>query len=186
MRIIAGLAKGRKLVTPQGFHTRPTADRVREALFSVLLPQLPGAKVLDAFAGSGALGLEALSRGAKLAHFIEKDTRCLEYLRHNVEHCCLPGAKIFSGDAIRFLRRSENKYDIIFLDPPYYTELLKQALTAILQGDTLAGDGLIVAEVAKKESFFIPDKFIKRKYSVYGNTALCYLAYVDPNDVGIL
>jgi 16S rRNA (guanine966-N2)-methyltransferase len=100
MRIIAGQAKGHRLIAPPGINTRPTSDRVREALFSVIMPRLDRAKVLDAFAGSGALGLEALSRGAETVHFIEKDAKALKVLRRNVKTCHLSRAEIFFGDTL--------------------------------------------------------------------------------------
>ena len=179
MRIIAGHAKGRRLAVSPGLHTRPTADRVREALFSVIMPRLAGAKVLDAFAGSGALGLEALSRGAETALFIEDDAAAQKALRRNVENCRLPGAKIIYGDALRFLRHNKERYDIIFLDPPYYADLLQKALVAILYADAVAADGLIVAETAAREAFYPPVGLAVNKHSVYGDTALYYLGVID-------
>jgi 16S rRNA (guanine966-N2)-methyltransferase len=178
MRIIAGQAKGRRLAVPPGLNTRPTADRVREALFSVIMPRLAGAKVLDAFAGSGALGLEALSRGAETALFIEKNAVALKILSRNVENCCLPGAQIVSGDALRFLRYTKERFDIIFLDPPYYADLLPQALAAVLGCGALAPDGLIVAETAARGGLCPPAGLSASKHSVYGDTALYYLGAV--------
>jgi len=175
MRIIAGQAKGHRLIAPPGLHTRPTADRVREALFSVIMPRLADTRILDAFAGSGSLGLEALSRGAKTALFIEQDHAALKALRRNVESCNFPGAEIFSGDTLRFLRQNKKTYDIIFLDPPYYTPLLTQALSAVLEGNILAKGGLVVAETAAKAGFTPPPGFTIIKRSVYGDTALQYL-----------
>jgi len=180
MRIIAGLAKGRRLYAPSGLHTRPTADRVREAVFSVILPRLPGAKVLDVFAGSGALGLEALSRGADLALFIEQDAAALKALRRNVETCNLKGAEIFPGEALRFLHQNREQYDIIFLDPPYRTELLEQTLAAIVAGYTVAVEGLIVAESAAQRQLTPPPQLITVKRSVYGDTAIHYLQVSQP------
>ncbi|MCL1975056.1 MAG: 16S rRNA (guanine(966)-N(2))-methyltransferase RsmD [Firmicutes bacterium] len=177
MRIIAGLAKGRRLIAPPGIHTRPTASRVREALFSVIMMRLPGAKVLDAFAGSGALGLEALSRGAATSLFIENDKAALKALRHNVANCRLAGAEIFFGDAIRFLRQMPQSYEIIFLDPPYGGTIMTQAIMAVLEGGALESGGLIIAETAAKEEVYLPDGFSILKHSVYGDTALYYLEH---------
>ena len=182
MRIIAGRAKGRRLIAPPGLHTRPTASRVREALFSVIMPRLAGAKVLDAFAGSGALGLEALSRGAKTATFIEEDAAALKVLRRNVENCRLIGAKIIPGDALRFLRQAGEPYDIIFLDPPYRSAILAQALTALLESNTLATDALITAEIAATEEFHPPPGLNIIKHSHYGQTALYYLQKQQPTN----
>ena len=166
-------------MAPPGLNTRPTADRVREALFSVIMPRLAGAKALDAFAGSGALGLEALSRGAATVLFIEKNEAALKALRRNVENCRLPGAEIFFGDALRFLRQNTMSYDIIFLDPPYHTDLMERALKAVPESGALAAGGLIVAETAVKEEFCPPKGLTIRKHGVYGDTALYYLEAVD-------
>ena len=182
MRIIAGKAKGRQLITPPGFHTRPTAARVREALFSVILPRLAGARVLDAFAGSGALGLEALSRGADSALFIEKNAAAIKALRRNIENCRFTGAKMFFGDALHFLYHTKQHYDIIFLDPPYRQGLLIKAIAAILVGGVLESGGLIVAETTIKEEFCPPAELSLLKRSVYGDTALYYLVAVGQED----
>ena len=179
MRIIAGQAKGRRLLAPPGLHTRPTATRVREALFSVILPLVAGAKVLDAFAGSGALGLEALSRGALTAHLVENNAAALRVLRRNVQNCCLAGAQVFPGDLKRFLRQNNQRYDIIFMDPPYHKAILPQALAAVLSGKALAKDGLIVVETAAKEALDPPTGLVTVKQSVYGDTALYYLQTSD-------
>lgn len=123
MRIVAGEYRGRRLTAPSGEGTRPTSDRVREALFSILGP-LAGLRVLDLFAGTGALGLEALSRGAEHATFVERDRRALAALRHNLEALGVPAdaARVHPRDAAAFLRdavRRDDKYDLVLLDPPY-------------------------------------------------------------------
>jgi len=176
LRIIAGEVKGRRLVAPPGLHTRPTADRVREAMFSVLAGYMAGARVLDAFAGSGALGLEALSRGAASALFIERDTAAQKALRRNIENCRLPGAEILCGDAARLMRAlPPRQFDMVFLDPPYNQGLMNTALSIIISADLLACDGLVVAESAAKNSeFVLPPQLESFKYSVYGDTALYY------------
>ena len=135
MRIVAGAARGRRLVVPPGDTVRPTADRVREALFASLAPLLPGASVLDAFAGSGALGLEALSRGAARVTFIERERRALAALRRNIEAVGLDGITVITADTVRTLRDAARAgaltgapFDLVLLDPPY-----------VLDDDTLAG-----------------------------------------------
>jgi 16S rRNA (guanine966-N2)-methyltransferase len=135
MRIVAGLARGRRLIVPPGDAVRPTADRVREALFASLAPLLPGASVLDAFAGSGALGLEARSRGADRVTFIERERRALGALRRNIEAVGLDGVTVIAADAVRTLRDAARAgaltgapFDLVLLDPPY-----------ALDEDTLAG-----------------------------------------------
>ena len=117
MRVVAGDFKGRPLRAPRGAATRPTADRVREALFS-MLGDVSGARVLDLYAGSGALGIEALSRGAESALFVESDRRALASLRRNLESVGVDAA-IRQQDVARFLARPEGKYDLVLCDPPY-------------------------------------------------------------------
>ena len=121
MRIVAGATRGRRLASPPDA-VRPTSDRVREALFASLGPRLRGAVVLDAFAGSGALGLEALSRGAAAVTLVERDRRTLDVLRENVRRVDLPGAEIVAGDVARLLGAGgglRGPYDLVLLDPPY-------------------------------------------------------------------
>src|SRR5512136_2612918 len=119
MRVIAGTARGRKLLCPPGRAVRPTPDRVREALFSILGEAVPGARVADLFAGTGALGLEALSRGAASALFVEKDRRTAELLRRNLQECGFSGrAEVVAGDSVTLLARGlPGGADLLFLDP---------------------------------------------------------------------
>ena len=121
MRIIAGTHGGRRLTVPRDERVRPTADRVREAWMSILAPEIPGARVLDLFAASGALGLEALSRGAAHADFVELSERSLRALRANIEALGVePAVTVHRGDALRFAEKlAPGAYDIVFADPPY-------------------------------------------------------------------
>lgn len=130
MRIIAGALKGRRLVEPKDGRVRPTTDRVREAWFSIVGPELPGARVLDLFAGSGALGLEALSRGAEHATFVELLPRSLDALRANIAALDVADrATVHRGDALRFVGRlDEGAFDVAFADPPYDTDQAAQLL----------------------------------------------------------
>jgi len=117
VRVVAGEFKGRRLYAPRGSRTRPTADRVREALFS-MLGDVSGARVLDLYAGSGALGIEALSRGAESAVFVERDAKALDALRRNLDATGARGA-VRREDVARFLSRPEGTFDLVFADPPY-------------------------------------------------------------------
>jgi 16S rRNA (guanine966-N2)-methyltransferase len=121
VRVIAGAARGRRLGVPAGDRTRPTADRVKEALFSSLQPRLAGARVLDLYAGAGGLGLEALSRGASAVTFVESDRRALRSLRANIEVVALPGAEVVGLDVGRALTSDVlvGPFDLVLLDPPY-------------------------------------------------------------------
>ena len=147
MRIVAGSCKGARIFSPKGRATRPTSDRVREALFQLLGP-IDGAAVLDLFAGSGALGLEALSRGAASAVFVESDRDAVGTIERNVEKLGLPGASVIRSDALRFLGAEEARYDLVFVDPPYeLVESLRMPLAKHLP-DVLASTGVLVFETA--------------------------------------
>lgn len=156
MRIVAGLWRGRSLAAPKGEATRPTADRVRQALFDMLLhapwagrEAVVGASVLDAFAGTGALGLEALSRGAAQAHFLERDRDALAALRGNIAALKAP-ATVHQADATRPPPGVPCR--LVFLDPPYGQGLIERALPALALAGWLAPDALIVAETARDEA----------------------------------
>lgn len=179
MRIVAGRHRGLTLKAPSGTGTRPTADRVREAIFSSIQMRLPGARVLDAFAGTGAMGLEALSRGAREAVFCEQSSAAVKVLRSNIERADEGGQSILlRGDLVNLLAsgRVQGPFDIIFLDPPYRAGLYEVVLDRINDGHFLAKDGLIVAESAKKALFSVNDKvFLVYKRKSYGDTTITYL-----------
>jgi 16S rRNA (guanine966-N2)-methyltransferase len=128
MRIVAGQWRGRRIEAPPGEHVRPTRDRVREAWLSIVHPYLPGARVADLFAGSGALGIEALSRGAAFAEFVDTHSKSVAVLKANLELLgALPQAKIHRTDALRFVSTlEEHSFDVVFADPPYATDAAVQ------------------------------------------------------------
>ncbi|MCR4962497.1 MAG: 16S rRNA (guanine(966)-N(2))-methyltransferase RsmD [Firmicutes bacterium] len=183
MRIIAGSAGGRRLRAPKGQNTRPTTDRVREAVFSVLADRLAGARVLDAFAGSGAMGLEALSRGAAAAVFLEKDPAAQRVIAANIQAAALPGATLYRGAAERLLPRLKTggaveDFDIIFLDPPYNQGWLEKLLQIIETWRLLAPDGVLVVETSGKNSEFAPtDRWQILKRRAYGDTEIYYCGW---------
>lgn len=153
MRIIAGTARGVPLKTPEGIGTRPTTERVKEALFSAIQFELAGKHVLDLFAGSGQLGLEALSRGAEDAVFVDADAHVVKLIEGNVKKTGFAQkANVFRGEALSFLRTCHQKFNLIFLDPPYQTELLEDSMKAIIEFDILSPNGIIVAEYPKGKS----------------------------------
>lgn len=132
MRVITGSARGRRLFTLEGNDVRPTTDRVKEALFSIVQFELEGRKVLDLFAGSGQLGIEALSRGAQSAVFIDRSKKAADIVRKNLELTGLSkNASVICGDSLSFLKTFSGKFDIAFLDPPYSTGLLQSALELV-------------------------------------------------------
>ncbi|MFN6955580.1 MAG: 16S rRNA (guanine(966)-N(2))-methyltransferase RsmD [Acetobacteraceae bacterium] len=166
MRIIAGAHRGRRLVAPAGLGTRPTADRLRQALFDMLWhapwagrARIEGARVLDAFAGSGALGLEALSRGAASAVFLEQDRAALAALRANIAGCREQRrSRVLAADALA-PPRAEAGCDLVFLDPPYGKGLLAPALSALARAGWIAPGALVVAETAAEAPEEAPEGF---------------------------
>lgn len=147
MRVIAGTARGITLKTPEGMQTRPTADRVKEALFSIIHFDLPGAKVLDLFGGSGQLGIEALSRGAQSAVFVDQSEQACRLIRENLRRTRFENTgKVVRSDYMEYLSHCREEYDIILLDPPYAEVFLENALKRITEIDILRSGGIIVAE----------------------------------------
>ena len=152
MRVIAGTARRLLLVTPPGDTTRPTGDKIKETLFNILQPELCDCRFLDLFAGSGGIGIEALSRGAREAVFAERDRKALECIKENLRTTRLfSKAQVLEGDALNAiakLARSGEAFDVIFMDPPYDSDLVSSALSMLSQGSLVNEDTLIVAETA--------------------------------------
>ena len=147
MRVIAGTAGGIHLLTPEGMLTRPTIERVKEAIFSSVQFELPGMRVLDLFAGTGQMGIEALSRGAKSADFVDHRRDALEIVRENLRRTGLESkAQLHCMDYEAFLRSTRQKYDLILLDPPYGENFLEKSLKIITEIDILSNDGIIISE----------------------------------------
>lgn len=156
-RIIAGTAKGRRLHTPSGALTRPTGARVRQALFDILAPRLPGCRFLDACAGSGGIGLEALSRGAARVVFVDNDAAAVRVLRDNARLLAAAGGEVevLRQDvrlALQALGESGRRFDVIYLDPPYGGGLYEELIRAAEASRLLADDGVLVAEHFKKRA----------------------------------
>ena len=150
MRIIAGTRKGARIFAPKGRDTRPTSDRAREAAFNLIGP-IDGARVLDLYAGSGAMGLEALSRGAETAVFVEDDRDAVRTIQRNLDKLNLLGARVVHGDATRFLATDSGAYDLVLVDPPYERwEQLQPRLARYLP-PRLAPDALVVLETSSRE-----------------------------------
>ena len=174
MRVITGKARGVALKTPQGLQTRPTADRVKEALFSIIQFDIPGSRVLDLFGGTGQLGIEALSRGAKRAVFVDAGDQACALIRENLRRCKMEqDADIFREDYMNFLRRCRETFDIIFLDPPYAEVFLGNSIKRITEIDILQSGGIIIAErpVGKELPWDYPG-FTRSKDYKYGSTLL--------------
>lgn len=182
-RIVAGAAGGRRLSVPAGRGTRPTADRAREGLFATVLAirgSLDGARVLDLYAGSGAVGLEALSRGASDVLLVESDPRAARVIRRNIETVRLPGARLLADRAERVLARgpgADPPRDVIFADPPYAApdEEVRRVLTALRGHGWLAPGALVVVERATRSGpFDWPAGYTPERSRGYGEATLWY------------
>ena len=147
MRVITGTARGRRLKELEGMETRPTTDRVKEGLFSILQFHIEGRRILDLFAGTGQLGIECLSRGAQSCVFVECRTDAVKLIRENLKTTDLTDrAQVVSGDSMSYLNSVRQPFDLIFLDPPYESGQLETALVHIAKFDILAPHGIIAAE----------------------------------------
>ena len=174
MRVITGKARGVTLKTPEGLQTRPTADRVKEALFSVIQFDVPAASVLDLFGGTGQLGIEALSRGAKSAVFVDESEKACRLIRENLKRTRLEQeGRVVRSDYLAYLSRCGEKFDIIFLDPPYAEVFLENALKKITEIDILQSGGIIVTErpLGKELPYEFADYTRSKDYK-YGNTLI--------------
>lgn len=174
MRVITGKARGVSLKTPDGMLTRPTADRVKEALFSIINFDIPSAKVLDLFGGTGQLGIEALSRGADRAVFVDAREDACKLIRENLTRTKLQStAQVVRSDYMDYLNRCREQFSIIFLDPPYAEEYLEKSLKRITEIDILQSGGIIVTErPLGKELPWEFDGFQRSKDYKYGKTLL--------------
>ena len=184
MRIITGKAKGIKLKTLEGDNTRPTAERVKEAVFSMIQFDIEGRTVLDLFAGSGQMALEALSRGAARATLVDKSKEAISIIRQNADKArMLEDCTIFQADYLDFARRAEGtQFDIIFLDPPYALKMYKPALNAFIKHKLLKPTTLIICESGEDDifenDFDLQNEFSVEKKSKYSNT---YITILKPN-----
>ena len=174
MRVITGTARGVQLKTPDGMLTRPTADRVKEALFSIINFDIPGAKVLDLFGGTGQLGIEALSREAKSAVFVDEREDACRLIRENLKRTKLEQyAKVVRSDYMAYLKTCRESFDIILLDPPYAEVFLENSLKMITEIDILQSGGIIVTErpLGKDLPWEFPGFERSRDYK-YGKTLI--------------
>ena len=152
MRVISGTARGRRLKELPGMDTRPTTDKVKESLFNIIQFDIEGRKVLDLFGGTGQLGIEALSRGAARCTFLDMSRQAAAIIRENVTEVGFADrATVQQGDAMAFLSGCREKYDLIFLDPPYQTQLLENCIQAVAKFDILSEHGIIVCESAQEK-----------------------------------
>ncbi|MBI5492941.1 MAG: 16S rRNA (guanine(966)-N(2))-methyltransferase RsmD [Deltaproteobacteria bacterium] len=153
MRVIGGIWKGRRLSSFRGLSVRPTSDKVREAVFNILPGDFPFKKVLDLFAGTGAMGIEALSRGAEEIVFVDSDPAAISIIRKNLDSLGYAGAGVLKRDAVSAVRTFSKKgerFGLIFIDPPYSSGLVAQTLKAIDEEGIAEAGGIIVAEASKR------------------------------------
>jgi 16S rRNA (guanine966-N2)-methyltransferase len=177
VRIVAGSRKGARIFAPRGRETRPTGDRVREAAFD-LIGSVEGASVLDLFAGSGAMGLEALSRGAERAVFVESDRDACRTIARNLVKLGLTGARVACEDVLAFLATERARYDLVLVDPPYeMVESLQMRLAACLPA-VLAEDGLLVFETSARVEPELP--LTRRTSRRYGSARLTLFEHPEP------
>jgi 16S rRNA (guanine(966)-N(2))-methyltransferase RsmD len=176
MRVISGTAKGRNLKSP-GRATRPITDRVKENLFNILAPEIPGANVLDLFAGAGSVAVEALSRGARFATLVEMDREALNAIRENLTMTGLAErANVLRQDVFKFLARGPvERYDLIYVAPPQYRGLWAKTLALLDSADFLTDDGVIVVQIHPKEYQEIElHRLVLADQRKYGSTLLCF------------
>lgn len=179
--MIAGEKRGLQLRAPSGLRTRPTADRVKESVFAILTPLLGDAAVLDLFAGSGALAIEALSRGAKHAVLVEQDRRVAEVVERNLVHTGLAGTakllKMQASRAISILGRQGEQFALILMDPPYEQGLVVPTLQALSRARLCAPGGLVVVEHGYREEIpAIVENFSRTRQEVYKDTRVSFLS----------
>lgn len=173
MRVISGSARGLKLLAPEGKGTRPTTDRVKESIFNILQPYIPCKNVLDLFSGSGAMGIEALSRGCETCVFVEKDKNALNIIHKNIEKSRLSSsAQVILGDSLAYLNQSEEQFDLIFLDPPYNMGLLASVFDKIYVNHILSENGIILVESEVGGETVSDDRFECFKQAKYGKTVV--------------
>ncbi len=174
MRVIAGAARGVKLNTIEGLKTRPTTDRVKEALFSMIQFDLTDATVLDGFAGSGALGIEALSRGARAVDFVDRAAPCVRVIEQNLARAQLTGGRVFRAELADFLAaHCHRRYDIVLLDPPYAENYVEKSINWLITNDNLVKNAIMVIEHNNAVALAEQYGFLKRsKEKRYGNTHL--------------
>ena len=180
MRVIAGLAKGRPLVAPRGSGTRPATDRIRETLFQILEPDLPQTRVLDLFAGAGTLGIEALSRGAAHATFVERSAEALAALRRNIKATAFEDrSDIVPANVLAYLEHVlAVPYDLVLCDPPFADVAVLEAVLERLPGArALAPDGMVIARVLKKHRPALPVGVNIARTKEIGEEALLFLRY---------
>jgi len=174
LRVISGTAKGRKLKEPTGLSIRPTSAMVKESIFSIIQFELEGAQVLDLYAGTGQLGIEALSRGAAGTTFVDSSPIAVKLIRENLSQCSFSGnASVYMRDSLKFLTSSWQRYDIIFVDPPYGMPVIGGVLSRIIEFDKLNANGIIICETSAGSAMEdVPQPYFLKKEYRYGGVKI--------------
>ncbi len=184
MRIIAGKARGKKILSPEGLGTRPTLDRVKESIFNIIQNKVRGSVVLDQFAGTGSLGLEAASRGAKECHLVDMGDDTYSKLKQNIidlkfEDICTS----HKGNSFKYLEdfgKNGKIFDLIFIDPPYAKDMIPPSLEFIKKLNLLQKDGLIVTKIDSEEEIYGGyEDLVLTKQRKYGNTTVCLYEFEE-------
>lgn len=177
MRIISGIHKGKRIRTKLPTGIRPTTDRVKETAFNILtnLIDLDSIKVLDLFAGTGLLGLEAISRGAARCTSVEKSSKTASFIKHNATSLGISELDVITLDAIRFLRNTNDSYDLIIADPPYNLYVLDEVLSIITDRALLRDDGIIMLEVTGGSSVSVPEGLNQINRRDFGDSSILFI-----------
>ncbi|MFH0883080.1 MAG: 16S rRNA (guanine(966)-N(2))-methyltransferase RsmD [bacterium] len=182
MRLTGGEGKGRRLADPPD-GVRPTSGRVKDSLFNRIASRLPGARVLDLYAGSGALGIEAVARGADSVVFIENDRRSQQVIRENLKRCGFQNrGELIAGDVMKLLQHPDRlmgRFDLVFADPPYTDSDFSTVMGLLRQGNCLSPNGLVVFEGSSRSALPAPEGWILQQRHEIGDTALYFL---EPED----
>lgn len=179
MRIITGTARGRKLLAPEGLETRPTTDRIKESIFNIIQFDIEGRDVLDLFAGSGQMGIECISRGARSCTFVERDRAALEIIRQNISNVGMSNESIIvPGDfSVALEKMSAKKFGLILLDPPYDGDTLDNAIAKICKIDKLLPGGVLLCESARDRVLNpVALPYVFKKEFIYGATKITVFA----------
>lgn len=191
MRVISGSAKGKRLKAPRGLNTRPITDMIKGALFNVLGPRVPGCKLLDLFAGSGSVGIEALSRGAQEVVFVDNSGEAVKVIRENLSNCRFGTMfNIYRHDVLQvlgLLNRLGKRFDLVYIDPPFTNEkMFNEVMVALEEVDLLDADGIVVLRTPRKKEMSDFKSLHKYRQSNYGESSLHYYSRYeeDPKNDG--
>ena len=187
LRVISGKVRGLKLDTPKNQDVRPTIDRVKESLFNMINPYIRESNVLDLFAGTGSLGIECLSRGAKNCVFVDKSRESINIVKSNVKKARVENESTILNidfkDAVKRLSTQNQKFDVIFMDPPYYENMFIDCLKSIDELNLLHEDGIIVVEHDTKDQFEETiGRLVKTRDKKYGNTTMTFYKWEEQNE----